>query len=140
MQPIDENDEPGAYREAVCAGVLALFGCEASLIASRSDMVGTWEWRAVDEMGEDMGFPPVACQLYEDGRCVSTIPGHPPTEHQWALNADATLSFCYPVKVPVGSALPSIDETRFFVRALADGRRVLWNGDASVVKVFERVK
>jgi|SRR6185369_4220074 len=139
---IDHKDKPGECRDRVRDEVLSQFTVEASVVTSRQDIVGSWQWRA--------SIPPVGevvmhYRFLPSGQFASTIstqPSHVSSEkNRWELNPDGTLSLFhwFDAEHSTVRGRAGYEETRYFLRALADGRRVLWNGDGSLVLALERV-
>ena len=138
---IDHKDEAGEYRDSVRDTVLSQFSIPCSIVTNREEMVGTWRWRAsippVGEVVTEYRFLPT-------GRFTSKMSRQPQQvssdKNKWELNQDGTFSLHYwfdaDHSTVVGRA--GFEESRYYLRALADGRRVLWNCDGSVVLILEQ--
>jgi hypothetical protein len=140
LETIDHKDESGEYRESVLHDVLSLFEAAASPVSNRSEMVGTWRLLPPpDDSFPD--FPVIHYEFLESGEWKSTSRGSPSDpRNKWRLNEDGTLSLLRWTPCPHGiRGEPGHEEQRLFVRALADGQRVLWNGDGSLIKVLQPV-
>ncbi len=139
MGSIDEKDESGEYRERVRSGVLARFNSAANVVTNRSDMIGTWRWQPLARPDANVRVPAVTYQFLEDGTCITTLPNRPSERSRWSLEIDGTFSI-YVVMAPAPEHTVNAgqERMRFYLRALSDGRRVLWNGDGSLVKILER--
>jgi hypothetical protein len=123
---IDSKDEPGQYRDQVRAGVLKRVGMSGQPVTSRDDMVGTWDVGIDTSFGKLPPEPTFVYHLEADGGCViDTMVGTNTLQNSgtWRLHDDGTLT---------------LDQSRYFLLALADGRRVLWNGDGSLLLVLSR--
>lgn len=133
--PIDHKDEPGEYRSRVRTGVFTRVGCPGLPVASRDQLVGSWDVAFVG-----LGPAPTPMFVYHlrgDGTAAIEMAGQaePPSAAEWRLNADGTFSllrWC-PADPEFGMPEPQLDEDRRHLAALADGRLVMWNGDGSSV-------
>lgn len=139
--PIDHKDEPDEYRDRVRDDVLSQFTAKASIVISRQDMVGNWRWRTsippVGEVVADYHF----LQSGQFARTISTDPTYVSSQKdRWELNPDGTISMFYwsDAEHSTVRGRAGHEEIRYFLRALADGKRVLWNGDGSLVLILER--
>jgi hypothetical protein len=141
---IDHKDEYGEYRERVRASVLRELGVEGQgePIANREPMIGWWNVALNPSLEQ---CPTEAVSVYHlraDGSCfVRTIIGQRTFEEngRWRLNDDGTFSIFY--VSPPDPSVPGLEhggteESRYFLLGLPDGRRVLWNGDGSLVKLL----
>jgi hypothetical protein len=139
---IDHMDEPGAYREKVREGVMKRIGMQGQPVTSRDELVGSWDVAADTSLGKLPLEPMFVYQLRQDGSCViETILGG--SKHQdtgkWRLNGDGTFTLL--AEIPPDPSTPGLEkgaaeENKYFLLALPDGRRVIWNGDGSLVMVL----
>jgi hypothetical protein len=139
---IDHKDEPGEYRDQVRKGVLKRVGMPGHRIASRDELVGSWDVAADTSFGKRPPEPLLVYHLRADGSCIiETNAGgqaHRDTG-RWRLNDDGTLTLltdCMPDPSTPGLEHGAVDESRYFLLGLSDGRRVLWNGDSSLLLVL----
>jgi hypothetical protein len=136
---IDHKDEPGEYREKVRQAVLNRVGMQGQPVTSRHELVGSWQVAADTSFGKRSPEPVFVYHLRVDGSCVieTTVGGrtHRNTG-KWRLNDDGTftlLTNCPPDPSMPGLEHGAVDESRYFLLGLPDGRRVLWNGDGSLL-------
>ena len=139
---IDHMDEPGEYRNRVREGVLKRVGVQGQPVTSRDELVGSWDVAADTSFGKLPPDPMFVYHLRDDGSCVieTTVGGqrHRDTG-KWRLNGDGTftlLTDCPPDPSTPGLEQGAVDESRYFLLGLSDGRRVLWNGDGSLLLVL----
>jgi hypothetical protein len=113
-------------------------------VTNRDDLVGSWDVASETSFGKQPPQPLFVYHLRADGSCVieTTLGGR---THQdtgkWRLNDDGTFTLlidCPPDPATPGLEHGAVDESRYFLLALRDGRRVLWNGDGSLLLVLSR--
>jgi hypothetical protein len=140
--PIDHMDEVGAYRERVREGVMKRVGMQGQPVASRDALVGSWDVAAATSLGKAPPEPRFVYHLGADGGCVieTTVGGRTHRDTgKWRLNGDGTFTLlidCPPDPSTPGLEQGAVDESRYFLLGLPDGRRVLWNGDGSLLLVL----
>jgi hypothetical protein len=136
---IDPKDEPGEYRDKVREAVLKRVGMQGKPIASRGELVGSWDVAADTSFGKMPPQPLFVYHLRADGSCIIETTAGGGTHRdtgKWRLNDDATLTLL--TDSPADPSIPglehgAVDESRYFLLGLPDGRRVLWNGDGSLL-------
>jgi hypothetical protein len=136
--PIDMKDIPGPYRDEVRAAVLGRLGGGGPL-ARPEELTGSWDV-AFDRSLGGATQPAFVYHLRPDGTSEVEVAGGEvgPTTGHWSLNPDGTFSlmtWCPPLPEV---AIPEwgMEEARFHLAGLADGRRVIWDGDGSLVLVL----
>jgi hypothetical protein len=139
---IDHMDEAGAYRDKVREGVVKRVGMQGQPITGRDELVGSWDVALDTSFGKEPPEPRFVYHLRVDGSCVfeTAVVGRTHRDTgKWRLNGDGTLSLlidCPPDPSTPGLEQGAVDESRYFVLGLPDGRRVLWNGDGSLLFVL----
>jgi hypothetical protein len=139
---IDHMDEPGEYRARVREAVLKRLGTEGAPVAGREAMVGSWDVAFAASFGKLPPEPRCVYHLRADGGCTieTAAAGHTHRDTgRWRLNADGTFTLlidCRPDPSTPGLERGGVDESRYFLLGLADGRRVMWNGDGSLLLVL----
>lgn len=140
---IDYKDEPGEYRNQVRQGVMKRVGMQGQPVASRDELVGSWDVAADTSFGKLPPEPICVYHLRADGSCLidtNTAGGGTHRDAgKWRLNDDGTftlLTDCPPDPSTPGLEQGAVDESRYFLLGLPDGRRVLWNGDGSMLLVL----
>jgi len=142
--PIDHKDELGEYRDKVRGGVVKRVGMDGQPTSSGDTLVGSWDVAADTSFGKLPPVPLFAYHLEADGSCVietTTGAGTHRDTGKWRLNEDGTLTLlinCLPDPDTLGLEQGAVDESRYFLLGLRDGRRVLWNGDGSLLLVLSR--
>jgi hypothetical protein len=134
---IDHKDEPGAYRQKVREGVEKRMGVQGQAVKSGDELIGSW-----DVAPETTKEPAFVYHLRQDGNCViETIAegGRHQDTGKWRLNADGTLTLV--TEIPPDPSIPGLEkgaeeENKYFLLSLRDGRRVMWNGDGSLLLVL----
>jgi hypothetical protein len=141
-RPIDHRDEPGEYRARVREGVLKRVGMQGQPVANRDALIGSWEVAMDTSFGKAPPQPLSVYHLRADGGCdIETTTGgrkHRDTG-RWRLNDDGTFTLlidCRPDPTTPGVEHGAVDESRYFLLGLPDGRRVLWDGDGSLLLVL----
>jgi hypothetical protein len=137
-RPAGVIDAPAACSDEVRTAVLGRFGSGAPL-ARAEELVGAWD---VAFGRSQAAAPAFVYRLRDDGTSeVEVVDGAVgPTAGHWSLNYDGTfslLTWCAPMP-ELGVPDWGMDEARFHLAALPDGRRVIWNGDGSQVLVLSR--
>jgi hypothetical protein len=141
-RPIDEKDEAGDYRQRVREGVEKRIGMQGQPITSADELVGSWDVAADTSMGKLPPEPMFVYHLRREGSCVMEMTAGGRTHRDtgnWRLNGDGTftlLTDCPPDPSTPGLEDGAVDEARYFLLGLPDGRRVLWNGDGSSLLVL----
>jgi hypothetical protein len=135
---VEPMETTGADSERVRAAVLGRFGGGEPLRRTE-DMVGEWDVAFGRSDGAGLAF---VYRLQDDGSSeVEVLEGAVgPTAGHWSLNPDGTFSlhtWCPPLP-ELGVPDWGMDETRFHLAGLADGRRVIWNADGSQVLLLSR--
>jgi hypothetical protein len=136
---IDQKEEPGEYRDRVRAGVIQRVGVQGQPVTSRDELVGSWDVAADTSFGKLPPAPMFVFHLHADGGCImETIVGGRTQRDtgRWRLNDDCTftlLTDCPPDPSTPGLEGGAVDESRYFLLGLSDGRRALWNGDGSLL-------
>jgi hypothetical protein len=144
--PIDIKDEPGEYRARVRESIQERIGMRGEPIKDRNDLVGDWDV-AYDRWFEKL--PPKLVFVYHmqaDGTLsIETLLDGRRLQDSgwWKLNSDGT--FTKLISCPPDPSIPglengAIDDSRYHLLGLADGRRVIWNGDGSLVLILSPQK
>ena len=139
---IDPKDEPGEYRDRVREAVGKRVGVQGQPVTSRDELVGSWEVAADTSFGKLPPEPVFVYHLRADGSCVIETAAGGRTHRdtgRWRLNDDGTFTLrtdCPPDPSTPGLEHGAVDESRYFLLGLPDGRRVLWNGDGSLLLVL----
>jgi hypothetical protein len=131
-------DATGQFQDGVRAAVLGRFGGGGPLTRAE-ELVGTWD---VAFERSAAGEPAFVYHLRDDGTSEVEVAGGGagPSVGHWSLNPDGTfslLTWCPPLPEV---AIPEwgMEEARFHLAGLPDGRRVVWNDDGSRVLVLSR--
>jgi hypothetical protein len=141
-RPIDHRDEPGEYREKVREGVIKRIGIPGQPVTNRDDLIGSWDVAADTSFGKLPPEPMSVYHLRADGSCVTETTTGTRTHRdtgKWRLNDDGTFSHLTvfpPDPSTPGLEKGAVEDNRYFLLGLADGRRVLWNGDGSLLLVL----
>ena len=136
---IDAKDEPGAYRAQIRDNVMRRVGMHGEPVSDRSLLIGFWDVTVDMSMGHLPPEPFGAYNLKFDGSCdIETAIGDQMLKSTawWRLNADGTFSLfvsCSPDPSVPALENGAIDEQRYFLMRMPDGRQALWNGDGSVL-------
>jgi hypothetical protein len=139
---IDHKDEPGEYRDRVRESVEQRVGMKGQSVTSRDELVGSWDVAGDTSLGKSPPEPMFRYHLSADGSCVieTTAGGRTLRDTgKWRLNADGTFTLlidCAPDPSTPGLEHGAVDESRYFLLGLPDGRCVLWNGDGSLFLVL----
>lgn len=142
--PIDHMDEPGEYRARIRESVQQRIGNRGEPVKDRTELIGDWDVsydRWFEKLPTKLAF---IYHLHADGTLlIETLVDDRRLEDfgQWRLNSDGTFSEvieCLPDPTIPGMENGAIDESRFHLLGLRDGRRVLWNGDGSLVLLLSR--
>jgi hypothetical protein len=134
-RPIDHKDEPGEYRDLVREAVIKVVGMQGQPVTSRDELVGSWDVAADTSDGKLPPEPMAIYHLHQDGSCLIEITVPDGTHRQngnWRLNSDGTFTLVTKSTAP-GLEHGVVNQDRYFLLGLSDGRRVLWNGDGSLI-------
>jgi hypothetical protein len=140
--PIDHKDELGPYREEVRSEVLKPFGGVSEFVARSEALVGSWD--GLFNKGTNWQTPEqaFAYEFRQDGSAIVEAIGfdEPPSTGEWRVNNDGTFTLAlWRAAIPeFGVDGPFLDENRYHINRLPDGRYVIWNGDGSLVTLLAR--
>ena len=139
---IDHKDKMGAQRAAVFAEVQAQLGWQGAQPVSGRFAHGDWTYRHHWRHDPDNPAPTAHQELRADGTAPSrAVDGsfEAPND-RWVFNDDASLSlWFYADPMPeYGLDEPSYTEERFHVLIRDADCFALFNGDGSIIKIYER--
>jgi hypothetical protein len=138
----DHKAEFAEYRDKVREGVEKRVGMQGQPITSRDELVGSWDVAADTSFGKAPPKPMFIYHLRADGSCVIETIGGGRTHRdtgKWRLNGDDSFTLlidCRPDPSTPGLEHGAVDESRYFLLGLSDGRRILWNSDGSLLLVL----
>ncbi|MBL3574913.1 hypothetical protein JMK10_15285 [Rhodovulum sulfidophilum] len=136
---IDHKDEPGLYRDAVFQEVRQQISFVGSAPESSHAFLGDWVCRLQSINAEPLEYR----SFFEDGRSPGKMvdgTSESPND-QWKLNEDGSFSEIAFIEVMPEFDMdePSFDEQRYHVLFRDKDTFVLFNGDGSLIKFYERV-
>ena len=140
---IDHKDKPGEYRDQVFAYVRTKVGFEGRKPMGVSDFVGDWQYWMFDPFKEDQGAPYAFQSFTADWRAPlrAADRSFENPQDRWKLNEDMSLSqWSYIDPMPdYGIDEPTYSEDRFHALVNGDDQFVLFNGDGSIIMLYERI-
>lgn len=139
---IDHKDEPGDYRRAVFDSIQREFDFLGKRAADETCFIGDWTYRYHVPTGLADKTACVSIGFHPDGtapnRAADGSFDNP--KDRWAFNEDKSLSlWSYVEPMPeYGIDEPTYSEDRYHVLVKDDAFFVLFNGDGSLVMVYEK--
>lgn len=132
------------YQDLVRAGVLKRIGSPGQPVGSRDEMVGSWDVAPVPLLCDAPPCPTFVYHFHADGSSITEVSfdgqAHRDTG-RWQWHSDGTISLV--TNISPGPSVPGLEqpggeEEMLFLLGLPDGRRVIWNGDGSLVLLLTR--
>ena len=138
--PIDHKDKSHKYRDAVFNEVRQRVGFEGKPPTNAAAFLGDWVYRLQSANAEPLAYQ----SFYADGRApLEMIDGSSKSPNdRWKLNEDGSFSDCYYVEAmpEYGIEEPGHAEERYHVLFRDADTFILFNGDGSIIKYYERKK
>lgn len=140
--PIDNKDEPGQYRREVFEDVQAQLGFKGAPPTRAEAFLGDWLYR-FHWRHDTRNTTPTARQSFQkDGYApAKALDGSfENPKDRWVLNEDMSLSIWSHVDAmpDYGIPEPTYSEDRYHVLLNGPDTFVLFNGDGSIIMIYER--
>ncbi len=144
MDRIDSKDKPGAYRTAIFEEVQQVLKFKGEAPASQNVFLGDWVCRLVNLSSPDVSRLWSHTSFYPDGNASSKGADGRRTslKDRWKFNSDHSFSlWIYSDPMPeYGLNEPTYTEERYHVLMKSADEFILFNGDASLVFIYSRVR
>ena len=142
MDRIDHKDKPGEFRDAVLDDIRQSLGSIGSEPTNAEFFLGDWKCGSLHPSLPEKFKPSTYQSFRSDGsapeKAIDGSFDNP--KDRWVLNDDIGFSlFTYVEPMPeYGIDEPTFCEDRYHVLIEHQNRFVLFNGDGSIVRVYER--